>query len=138
MKPTFMQHAGTRRGTVAFSLLEVMIACAIFFLAVFSILAMVSSTLKNARVLRRMDVDAGMVAAQLFRTNRISEGRESGDFGDFYHDYSWQMETYERMTNGMWQVDIAVTRRGNPQPISRMSVLVFSPDSSSLPFGGRR
>ena len=64
-----------------------MIAAAIFFLATFTILALVSSTLKNARVLRRMDVDAGMVAAQLFKTNRIAEGRDSGDFGDFYRDY---------------------------------------------------
>src|SRR5438045_6918579 len=49
-----------RRGQVAFTLLEVMIACGIFFIAVFAILALVSNTLRNAQRLRRIEVDAGM------------------------------------------------------------------------------
>jgi Tfp pilus assembly protein PilV len=120
----------------AFSLIEVMIAAAIFFLAIFTILALVTGTLRNARVLRRIDVDAGMVAAQLFKTNRVYEGTESGDFGDFYQDYSWATDTYEVATNGLWQVDIVVHRRGIQDPTSKMSVWVFSPDSSAVPFGG--
>lgn len=120
----------------AFSLLEVMIAAGIFFMAIFTILALVSSTLRNARVLRRIDVDAGMVAAQIFKTNRVYEGRESGDFGDYYRDYSWETDTYEIGTNGLWQVDILVTRRGLQNPVSAMSIWVFSPDSSAMPFGG--
>src|SRR5678815_1768450 len=90
----------------AFSLLEVMIACGIFFMAVFIILALVSSTLRNARSLRRMEVDAGMVAAQMFKTNRIYEGKDSGDFGETYQGYSWDTEAFEVETNGLWQVDI--------------------------------
>lgn len=121
----------------AFSLIEVMIAAGIFFLATFAILAMVSSTLRNTRVLRRIDVDAGMVAAQLFKTNRITEGSDSGNFGEFYQDYSWSTESFEAMTNGLWQVDIVVTRRGASQPVSAYSVWVFSPDSSSGPFKPR-
>ncbi len=124
------------RSVRAFSLLEVMIAAAIFFLATFAILAMVSSTLRNARVLRRIDVDAGMVAAQLFKTNRIAEGADNGDFGDFYRDYSWSTEAFEVMTNGLWQVDIVVKRRGVSDPVSAFSVWVFSPDSSAGPFRG--
>src|SRR5262245_56476351 len=76
------------RNARAFSLLEVMIACGIFFMCVFAILALVSNTLRGARSLRRIDVDAGMVSAQLFKTNRIIEGVESGDFGNAYPDYS--------------------------------------------------
>jgi hypothetical protein len=113
-----------------------MIAAAIFFLATFAILAMVSSTLRNARVLRRIDVDAGMVAAQLFKTNRITEGSDSGDFGDFYRDYTWSSDAVEIMTNGLWQVDIMVKRRGVSDPVSAFSVWVFSPDSSAGPFRG--
>lgn len=124
------------KGTYAFSLIEVMIAAGIFFLATFTILALVSSTLRNTRVLRRIDVDAGMVAAQLFKTNRIAEGSDSGDFGEYYQDYSWSTEAYEVMTNGLWQVDIVVTRRGASQPVSAYSVWVFSPDSSTGPFRG--
>ena len=44
-----------RRGQVAFTLLEVMIACGIFFIAVFAILALVSNTLRNAQRLRRIE-----------------------------------------------------------------------------------
>jgi hypothetical protein len=122
----------------AFSLVEVMVACGIFFLAIFTILALVSSTLRNARGLRRRDVDAGMVAAGLFKTNKLYEGSESGDFGDLYPDYSWETETYEAATNGLWEVDITVHRRGTPQPVDNMSVWIFSPDSSTGPFGGNR
>jgi hypothetical protein len=115
-----------------------MVACGIFFLAIFTILALVSSTLRNARGLRRRDVDAGMVAAGLYKTNKLYEGSESGDFGDLYPDYSWETQTYEAATNGLWEVDITVHRRGTPQPIDNMSVWIFSPDSSSGPFGGNR
>jgi len=47
----------------AFTLLEVMIACGIFFIAMFAILGLVSNCLRNARALRHIEVDAGMVAA---------------------------------------------------------------------------
>ena len=119
----------------AFSLLEVMIACGIFFMAVFAILAMVSSVLRNARSLRRIELDAGMVAAQVCKTNRLTEGVESGDFGNLYPDYSWETESYEAQTNGLWQVDIVVRRRGVAQPVDSMSIYVYSPESSQQGFG---
>ena len=127
--------AGSRLST-AFSLLEVMIACGIFFMAVFTILALVSTTLRNARGLRRMEVDAGMVAAQMFKTNRIYEGKDSGDFGEMYQGYSWASESIEVETNGLWQVDILVLRRGNPDPVDRASIFIFSPESSTGPARG--
>jgi len=135
-QPGYAKH--TR--VAAFSLLEVMIACGILFMAVFIILALVSSTLRNARSLRRMEVDAGMVAAQMFKTNRIYEGKDSGDFGETYQGYSWDTEAFEVETNGLWQVDIRVLRRGNPDPVDRASIFIFSPESSSGPArgGGRR
>ena len=40
------------------------------------------------------------------------------------------------MTNGLWQVDIVVNRRGASQPVSAFSVWVFSPESSTGPFRG--
>lgn len=121
-------------GTTAFTLLEVMIACGIFFIAVFAILGMVSNCLRNARALRHIEVDAGMVAAQLSKTNRVTEGTLSGDFGDSYRDYSWEMETQEFATNGLYQVDIVVRKRGLANPVDTMSILVYSPESASTPF----
>ena len=115
----------------AFSLLEVMIACGIFFMAVFAILAMISNVLRNARSLRRVPLDAGMVAAQVSKTNKLYEGSQSGDFGNMYHDYSWEAETFEPpgATNGLWQVDIIVRRRGVQRPVDVMSIWLYRPES---------
>jgi hypothetical protein len=124
----------SRDSRTAFSLLEVMIASGIFFMCVFAILAMVSSVLRNARSLRRTELDAGMVAAKLVgTTNKLFEGTESGDFGNLYPDYSYETAAYEAGTNGLWQVDIVVRRRGVPQPVDSMSIYVFSPESSLAP-----
>ena len=75
----------TRR-TSAFTLLEVMIASGILFMCLFVILQLLSTSLKNARILQRSTVDAGMLAAQLSLTNKLSEGTESGDFGKLNPD----------------------------------------------------
>jgi hypothetical protein len=106
-----------------------MIAGAIFFMAVFAILAMVSGLLRNARSLRLVPLDAGMVAAQVGNTNRLSEGGQSGDFGNLYPGYSWDAEFYEVESNGLWQVDILVHRRGVPKPVDQMSIYLFRPES---------
>jgi len=127
------------RHLLAFSLLEVMIACGIFFMAVFAILALVSGSLRTARSLRRVEVDAGMVAAQLLiKTNRFSEGTQSGDFGEVYPDYSWEYECSQIETNGLMQFDILVFRHGSRAPVDTMSILLFSPESASLRLGGLR
>ena len=81
-----------------------MVASGIFFMCVFAILAMVSSVLRNARSLRRTELDAGMVAAKLVGvTNKFFEGTESGDFGNLYPGYSYDADTYEVATNGLYQ-----------------------------------
>ncbi|MCX6912973.1 MAG: hypothetical protein NT167_08005 [Verrucomicrobia bacterium] len=121
----------SRRSQTAFSLLEVMIASGIFFMTVFAILAMVSSVLRNARSLRRVELDAGMVAAQACNTNKLTEGTDSGDFGNLYPGYSWQTDTYEVETNGLWQVNIVVHRHGISQPVDLMSIYLYRPESQS-------
>jgi len=119
-----------RRTARAFTLIEVMIALLIFFMAVFTILALLSNTLRNARALQRKHVDSGMVAAQLSITNRLSEQLEEGDFGDAYPDHNWTSDTYEAGSNGLFQVDIIVQRRGGNNPVeSKLSILLFRPES---------
>ena len=120
---------GSPRSETAFSLLEVMIACGIFFMAIFAILAMVSGVLRNARGLRRIELDAGMVAALVSNTNKLYEGSQSGDLGNMYQDYSWDTDRYEAGTNGLWQVDIVVLRRGLQKPADVMSVWLYRPES---------
>ena len=121
----------SRRSQTAFSLLEVMIASGIFFMSIFAILAMVSGMLRNARSLRRVELDAGMVAAQVCNTNKLYEGTDSGDFGNLYPGYSWETDTYEAETNGLWQVDIVVRRQGVSQPVDLMSLYLYRPESQS-------
>ena len=88
-----------RRRAAALSLIEVMVAMALFFMAVFAILGMVSNTLRNARALHQTTVDAGAIASFLAVSNRLEEGVFSGDFGDVYPEYEY---SYDAMliTNG--------------------------------------
>jgi hypothetical protein len=116
-----------------------MIACGIFFIAVFAILALVSQTLRNAQALRHIPVDAGMVAAQfLGKTNRMTLGTDSGDFGNLYPDCFWETDTEEAGTNGLVQVDIVVRRRGQQDPVDKLSILVFDPTLPQNKFGAPR
>jgi type II secretion system protein I len=114
---------------MAFTLIEVMIALMIFFTAVFTILGVVSNALRNARALQRKTVDAGMVAAQISITNRLTEAMESGDFEDLYRDFEWTRDTYEVATNGLFQVDMVVQRKSTGAVESKMAILLYRPES---------
>jgi type II secretion system protein I len=118
----------------AFSLLEVMIAIAVFFVAVFAILALVSQSLDNARRLQRPTIDAGLLAAQLSLTNSLVEGTESGDLGDLlgdaYKGYTWTREIVEAQSNKLFQVNFAIQHNGGDKPVvSQTSVLFYRPQS---------
>lgn len=125
-------------GRNAFTLMEVMIACGIFFMATFAILALVSTTLRNARGLQRGDIDAGMAAAQVYqllKTNKVQQGSLSGDFDEAHRDYTWEanwdIDYDSGATNGLLKVDIVVNRRGHRQPVDMLTIRVFNPDAQS-------
>jgi type II secretion system protein I len=124
----------------AFTLIEVMIALGIFFMAMFAILGLVANALRNARALQRKTVDCGMVAAQLSLTNKLTEGMESDDFGDMYPDFEWTRDIYEVQSNHLYKVDMVVQRKSGGPVESKMSILLFRPDSppGSLDAGGLR
>ena len=117
----------------AFSLLEVMLAIGIFFLAVFSILSLVSSTLANARRLQRPQVDASPVLATYAATNSLVEGTYSGSLadmlGDTYRDYYWTAQITEVATNKLFSVECAVQERGNREIISDLTTVLYRPQS---------
>jgi len=113
----------------AFSLLEVMIAIGIFFMSVFVILALVSSTLQNARRLQRPMVDAAMIASELSLTNQLVEINQSGNFGKLYPGYNWTANITEVQSNKLFQVDYVVRRDGGKEVMQTMSVLFFRPRS---------
>lgn len=122
---------GPRRA--AFTLLEVMIASGILFMCLFAILELLSSSLRNARILQRNVVDPGMLAAELSLTNKLTEGTESGDFGKLYPNFRWTREIVESGTNGLFQVHFEVYRRSGDHGLeSQMDILLFRPESQQL------
>jgi len=126
-----------RPSTAAFTLIEVMIALGIFFMAVFSILALVSGILRNARGLQRPQVDAGLAAAIYINTNRFSVGSVSGNLADSLPDFSYEVATEEFATNGLLQADVMLNRRGSHATPDYVSILVFDPNFQSRPFASR-
>ncbi|MCD6339090.1 MAG: hypothetical protein J7M29_06905 [Verrucomicrobia bacterium] len=98
-----------------------MVAMAIFFVAVFAILNLVSTNLKILRTLTVEQPDIGSVASELAmaaRTNRdVTEGFLSGDFGDLYPGATWEAQLSAALTNsgrigrapgGLYQADVTV------------------------------
>ena len=120
-----------------FSLIEVMIALGIFFIALFTILGLVSQLLRNARAFQnKKAADATMVQAYFLSiTNRVTEGLESGDFSDLadfqneYRDYSWEKETTFFASNGLWQVDYRVLNNRLRSVESAISTFYFDPNT---------
>ena len=122
-----------RRG---FTLLEVMIAMAVFFIVVFAVLGMVVQSLHAARALQRPQPDFSILASVLSLSNVLEEGVESGDFQDLgaeFNDYRWERQILEVGSNGLFQVDFYVFKKdAHGKEISEnMSVLMYKP-------GGRR
>ena len=136
-----------RRGAAAFTLLEVMIAMAIFFMAIFAILGLVAQNLRIARSLSLGEIDLSTVAVELSLqtlTNRdMAEGTISGDFGDTYPGASWVANLYLVATNagalggrstpgGLYQADITITWPQNNLIKERhASLLLYRPQLGS-------
>ena len=134
MKTTL--KTGPRRGreSLAFSLLEVMIAIGIFFMAVFAILGLVSSSLENVRRLQRPRVDANPVAGFLLQTNVLVEGVYEADLSDFlgnaYQGYRVTYAVQEVETNRFFQVDFVVQNPDRGRAVvSKMTAMYFKPQS---------
>jgi general secretion pathway protein I len=134
---------GVSRGNHAFTLVEVMVALALFFIAVFAILGVVNQALSGARLLQKKKVDGGIVAAEWFAlTNVVEEGLLSGDFGDDYPGHSWENNITPYGTNGLYLGEIMV--RGSKGDVeSTLYVLRYYPDSQQgnrprSPFGAGR
>jgi len=115
----------------AFTLIEVMLAVALFFMAAFGILALVSQNLRTARMLQNSHLSAAMIASQLSLTNKLEEGLASGTFDELvpglHPDFSWTSETSMVSSNGLFQIDLVVLKGGNEE--SSMSIMLYKPDS---------
>ncbi|MFO1496984.1 MAG: prepilin-type N-terminal cleavage/methylation domain-containing protein [Verrucomicrobiota bacterium] len=134
-------HLSSQRG---FSLLEVMIAMGIFFVAIFGILELTSQNLVAARRLQKTEVDITTLAAQLTLTNRLGRGFESGDFQDLNSDCLWSRTITEVSSNGLFRVDFTLhepTHNKKAPLVERhLSILLYRPLSAGggLNLGNRR
>lgn len=120
----------------AFTLLEVMIATAIFFVCSFAILGLVSTSLQNVRRLQRPSVDASPVLARYAATNSLIEGTYQGSLGDpdllgkGYRDYNYVANIVEVASNHLYSVECVITPAyGNHQVISDMTTVLYKPQS---------
>lgn len=124
----------------AFTILEVMIAMAIFFMCVFAILGLVSQGMANARRLHRLDVDPTGALAELSLTNQLTEGplpiEITSSFELMYPGYTIDGEVYEVATNGLFQIDFVLAGSMGGKPVvTHHSALLFRPLSRPSGFG---
>ena len=134
-----------RREGTAFTILEVMIAMAIFFGCTFAILALVSRSLQAARGLQPVTMDARSAIAMLSLTNRLEEGPLPPEIIDAFMaenpNYTITGEIFEERTNGLFRVNFVVGgasggfRKG---PVTmEASILLFRPQSQPSRSGPR-
>jgi len=129
----------------AFTLLEVIIACALFFIFAFAVLELVTRGLNAARSIQHHEPDAALILGP-FATNRVLEvGSLSGDFEDLYPGiypgYTYTLDVTQPFgeTNPLFQVTVIVTGKGRKAKTieSALSTLMFAPDSKlNAPMGG--
>src|SRR3954462_10548070 len=130
------------RVEVAFTLLEVIIACAIFFMCAFAILELVTRGLSAARSIQQREPDVGLVLAPL-STNRVLEvGSASGDFEELYPGvypgYQWAYDITELPSppfpTNMLQVTVVITGTTGKRRTSQDSGIAYM--YSAQPPGG--
>jgi len=115
-------HVGQRAG--AFTLVEVMIASGILFMCLFAILALVSNSLQNARLIQNTKddptaSDAADVSYVYFTTNG-QLGPISGEF--LGRPYETEITP---VTNGLFYVELLLpAHQGRPE--SRMDFYVYN------------
>ena len=128
----------------ACTLLEVLIAMGLFFLAVFAILDVTNQALRAARSLQINVPDASAFAAELYLTNRLEEGRTPLSFEDVYEanlypGFSCEQDVREVGTNGLFQVDFIISGISAGRPlVYTNSMLLWRPESSMVVPGLRR
>jgi len=104
-------------------------------------LSVVSSCLRNVRLLQSQPPDAGSAAAMLYpmlaATNRMPEGEQTLDMGDAYKDFDVTYDSEPKETNGLWEVTVTVRRSRNRIDQSKLFFLVYNPNAQNSSFGGR-
>ncbi len=96
----------------AFTLLEVIVACSLFFMVAFAVLEIVTIGLVAAKKLQRREPHFEFIISPHILTNQLIEGNYSGSFEeilpDLYPGFSWEYEILEVGSNGFFRIDYAI------------------------------
>jgi hypothetical protein len=132
-EPTWQDAVATR--SCAFTLIEVMVATTIFFMAMFAILGVLSAGVHAATLLRKSGPTAGMVANYFVISNKIDEGSLTGEFDDAANQgYKWVSDAVE-ITNGLFKMDFVVVDPHGVQYSTLRDVYFYKPGSGSQHMG---
>ena len=98
--------------SAAFTLLEVIVACSLFFMVAFAVLEIVTVGLVAAKKLQRREPQFEFLISPHVLTNILNEGNYSGSFDEFmpdlYPGFSYEYEIVEVDSNGFFRVDYAI------------------------------
>ena len=123
-----------RKENRGFTLLEVLIAFAVFFIAIFAILGLVSKTLSLARHLSQVDADISSLASTISMTSPLEEGdlplEIRTQFEESHPGYICNGNITLAGTNGLFRVDLEILSRQVGVAPSTMSILLFRPESA--------
>ena len=110
LEPDRANHHSDRSS--AFTLLEVIVACSLFFMVAFAVLEIVTIGLVAAKKLQRREPHFEFLISPHILTNQLTEGVYSGSFDeimpDLYPGFSWEYEILEVSSNGFFRVDYAI------------------------------
>jgi len=146
MKPCSPNHL---HGHHSFSLLEVIIAVAIFFTAIFAIMQLVTQNLSLVHSLQAKRPDLGTLAGKCLMDTNWLEGRAAPydeDFGfndggpaALYPEAGWERDwmlvaTNVSLTNGLYRADIILTETlAQQEAVTKMSILMYRPGGLETP-----
>jgi hypothetical protein len=101
-----------------FTLLEVMIACAVFFMVAFAILELVTQGLAAAKAIQQREPDPGIILAAFSLSNTFEEGSMSGNYEDLapgmYPGHRWDALIAEVGSNGLFEITVVTHNEKKP------------------------
>ena len=133
----------------SFSLLEVVIAVAIFFTAIFAIMQLVTQNLSLVHSLQAKRPDLGTLAGKCLMDTNWVDGRAAPYDEDFrfndggpaalYPEAGWERDwmlvaTNVSLTNGLYRADIRLSETlAQQEAITIMSILMYRPGGLETP-----
>jgi hypothetical protein len=136
---TALQHGPKRaQQTSAFTLLEVIVACSLFFMVAFAVLEIITVGLVAAKKLQRTEPHFEFLISPHVLTNQLLEGTYSGSFQeimpDLYPGFSWECTIEEVGSNGFFRVDYVIIdgmAKGQPRTLTTFFHKPASPPGSA-------